>query len=178
MPCESAQKKIAEIYSLKEVDDCIAKFVAPELRQDFKQELFLILLEINPETIEKSGSEFKYYVVRIIINLVNQQRNVFHKKYLNKTVVYNSDLLKYTSSSPADIDTMAERIQREKKEDEMAARLQDIDKEIGNNGYPFYREMVRLFFKFGSKVEISRQTGIPNVTVHRTLKRVREQLRK
>ena len=107
------------------------------------------------------NGNLKYFVVRIILNLVRQKRNVFHKTYLDKTVEYNSDLLKYETSSPADVDTMAERHENEDKEEEIINRIESIDKELGNLSYPYHRAMVELLSKLGSMRAVSYETGIP-----------------
>jgi DNA-directed RNA polymerase specialized sigma24 family protein len=178
MSCDQARNTITAIYNLSEIDDCITKLVSKDLRDDFKQELFLILLSIPCEKINSMNGEIKYYVVRIILNLVRQKRNIFHKKYLDKTVEYNTDKLNYQTSSPADVDVMSSRAEREAEEENHINRLARIDIELGNQSYPYHAEIVKLVARFGSLREVSRQTGIPHVTVHRTLKRVRNQLNK
>ncbi len=73
---------LSELYKSKEIDECINRMVREDLRQDFKQELFVILCE-QKERLEKiNENQVRFYVVRVIVNLVSQTRNVFHKKYL------------------------------------------------------------------------------------------------
>lgn len=171
-----SEKMITDIYNSPEIDECISKLVNAGLRADFKQELFLILCSVPCEKIVSMNGNLKYFVVRIILNLVRQKRNVFHKTYLDKTVEYNSDLLKYETSSPADVDTMAERHEQEDKEEEIINRIESIDKELGNLSYPYHRAMVELLSKLGSMRAVSYETGIPFSTVQRTFKKIRQQL--
>jgi len=178
MLCEQATGKISEIYNNQDIDNCIGKLVKKDLREDFKQELFLILLSVPCEKIVQMNGELKYFVVRIILNLVRQKRNIFHKTYLDKQVEYDTDKLNYQVSSPADVDTISERVEREKREEEQINKISGIDAELGNMGYPYHEEMIRLLIKFGSNREIARKTGIPSTTVDRTINKIRNHLRK
>jgi hypothetical protein len=85
------QDIITELYKSREIDDCINKLIPAQDRDDFKQELFLILLEKQTEEIVRIDQTGKmlYYVVRIIINLSRQQRNVYHSKYRDKKIAYD-----------------------------------------------------------------------------------------
>lgn len=177
MSCEQATKTITQIYSAPEIDDCICKLVPRSLKADFKQELFLILLGIDCDKIDQMNGSFKYFVVRVILNLCRQKRNVFHRTYLDKTVEYNTDKLNYQATSPADQDTMGDRADRETREDETIMRLVGIDEQLGNKDYPYHEQIVKLLAECGSLREVTKRTGIPHVTVHRTIKKVREHLR-
>lgn len=178
MSCEAATKIITELYSAPEIDDCISKLVKKELGPDFKQELFLILLSVPCEKVEQMNGTFKYFVVRIILNLVRQEKNIFHKTYLDKTIEYDTDKLNYQTISPADIDTISERQQRENEEERIIRRFEIIDRELGNNSYPYHKEMIKLLVECGSNREVSRRTGIPHTTVDRTINHVRKYFNK
>lgn len=176
MSCEKATEKIKSIYSHPEIDECIKKFVSKEHREDFKQEVFLILLQIPCETIDKISGSLKYYIVRIILNLVRQQNNVFHKKYLDKTIEYNTDKLLYEISSPADVDTISERMEREEKELEIIERLKGVDLKLGNKSFPYHEKMIHLIADVGNMHRASIETGIPYTNVKRIVKKVRNKL--
>ena len=175
MPCEQARKTITEIYNLGEIDDCIAKLVSEEFRQDFKQELFLILLDIPCEKVNQMTDYFKLFVIRIILNLVRQKRNIFHKKYLDRTVEYNTDKLSHFLQDSDNTEEMAER---REIEEFLVSGVDGIDIELGNKRWPYHAAMIKLLVKFGSRVEVAKQTGISTVQIHRTLKRIREHLKK
>lgn len=173
MSCETATKTITEIYGSPDIDECISKLVTRDLRKDFKQELFVILLSIPCEKVDQMNGTFKYFVVRIILNLVRQKRNIFHKTYLDKTIEYNTDKLNYESCSPADRDIINERIERERAEDMKIQELIGIDEKLGNTDYPYFEKTIRLINKYGSLSEASRQTGIPKTTIHRIVKKIK-----
>jgi len=165
---------IADIYQSKDIDDCIQKLVISKHRQDFKHEVFLILCQIPCEEVIKMNGTFRYYVVRIILNLARQKFNVYHRTYLNSQVVYDTDKLKYESSNPAEINTMAERAEREAKELEQVRRIINIDIEMGKDDFPVYWATVKALVHCGSYRKLEEETGIPIATAHRTIQKVRE----
>src|SRR5690348_12449179 len=75
----------AELFLNPEIDNCIAKVVPPRHRDDFKQELFQIILEDKTGSFQRADNDGKVFfqTVRTILNLAHFQRGVFHKKYLN-----------------------------------------------------------------------------------------------
>jgi DNA-directed RNA polymerase specialized sigma24 family protein len=176
MSCEAARKAITLVYDLPEIDNCINKLVKQELRQDFKQELFLVLLQTPCEVIVKLNGSLKYYMVRIILNFVRQKRNSFYYTYLDKTIEYNTDKISYQTTSPADVDTIQERAEREQKEEEIINRLTGVDIELGNKSYPYHEQIIKLLAQFGSLRKVEQQTGIPKSTIHATVSRVRKHL--
>lgn len=178
MSCDKAKKIIADLYESKELDHCINKNVHHKYRDDFRQELFLRLLQLPCDKITVDIKNIRYYTVKIILNLVHGKYDIYRKLYRDEKTVYDNDKVEYAMQSPADQDTIQDRILREQAEDELLSRVIGIDVELGNEGYPYHEKMVILMAQLGSQREIERQTGIPHVTVHRTLKRVREHLRK
>lgn len=93
---------LTELYNSKQLNECIQKFVKPDYRDDFKQELFLILLT-KPQAelmdIINQGNII-YYTVRIIINLSRQSKNTFQTTYFDKKIDYDTEKVLY-SRSPA-----------------------------------------------------------------------------
>lgn len=163
---------IENLYNSSDLNDCIRKMVRPHHRQDFKQELFLILYEKPHETIislHKSNG-LKYYVVRIILNLVNQKRNVYHKKYNDNSVVYDTEVLNHISY---DQESFEERDLIEQKEMAMVEEVNNLDKTFDT---PYYRMLVNLVNEHGSQRAVSRLTGIPVSSICEAVKKVRNHL--
>lgn len=173
MSCEQARKLIEKAYRLKDLDDCIEKVIPSRHRADFKQELFLILLQKDCAHIESLGDKLNFYIVRIILNLSNWQRGMYQKKYVDPKTVYDTEKIMY-SRSPAEVDTMEERVEREDREDQIIKELEEVDGVLGNTNYPFYKNLIRLLAEYGSMSEVSRETGIPKTTIHRSIQRVRD----
>lgn len=164
---------LTELYNSNDLDDCIRKMVKPHHQQDFKQELFLILHEKPSQLIIdlKKNKGLTYYVVRIILNLVNQKRNVYHKKYSDSTVIYDNDIVYQVQDES---DPIEERKSKEERElvlvDHINNRLDDQFKT------PYYRMLVHLVNQHGSQRAVSRLTGIPVSSISEAVKRVRNHL--
>lgn len=170
---------IEDIYGSPEITECIERVIDPRYREDFKQELFLILLEKPCDEIVdvSEGNRFKWFVVRIILNQRRQQRAMYHTKYIDKRTEYDTDKVMY-SLPPSEVNTMEERIMREKKEEQLIEELSGIDIKMGNKRFPVYERLVELIVEYGGMREVSRRTGIPIATVSTAVKRVRTHLKK
>lgn len=170
----SRQEIITNLYNSKEVDDCICKMVQAKHRQDFKQELFLVISEKDESFINDlwNKREIKFYIVRTIINLSRQKRNVFHKNYLDTKVNYDTDKLS-TVELKAESDCIEERVRKEENEIRMIKKVHDLDQEMNT---PAYRLMALLVNKLGSQREVARITGINVSIISRGLKKVRERI--
>jgi len=166
---------LTELYNSKQLNECIQKFVKPDYRDDFKQELFLILLtkpKAELRDIIEQGNII-YYTVRIIINLSRQNKNTFLTTYFDKRIDYDTEKVLY-SRSPADFDTIGERQEREDKEDELLKELEGIDHKMGSKNFPFYEKLIRIVAEHGGIREASRRTGIPKSSVHRSINRIKD----
>lgn len=135
----------------------------------------MILLEKPSEEIIRISEDGKllYYVVRIILNLSRQAKNIYHTKYNDKRVDYDTEKVLY-SRCPSEVDTMGERIDRENREERFLEELNGIDVRMGGN-YPFHENLISLIVEYGLR-ETSRQTGIPKSTLHDSVKKIRGHL--
>ena len=171
---------ITELYKSKEIDSAIdknlfhSKTQAARNREDFKQELFLIISQIKEEILVQlhQSRQLRFYVVRIILNMNWQKNNEYNRVYLNKKILYNTDEL-YTLNISAEAECLEERIESEEKELELVRRIDNLDQSLNS---PAYRCLVLAVDKFGSQREVSKKTGIPASVISRSIKKVREHL--
>lgn len=165
---------IEEIYTSKDFDDCIRKTVIPEHQADFKQELVLKIYDIpHPKLSELYyRNELKYYIVRIIINLVKNKNKSYHKTYLEKGVVYDSEKVDKYNKHEEEED-LEERWQHELRELQLLCEIDRLDETMKT---PFYKLLVYLIDKEGSMRAVSRLTGIPVSSISEAVKRVRNHL--
>lgn len=165
---------ITDLYNSKQLNECIQKFVKECYRDDFKQEVFLILLSKPKEEIQRiiDQGNILFYTVRIIINLSRQENNTFIQTFFDKRIDYDTEKVLY-SRSPADFDTIGERQQRENKEDELLKELEGIDSKMGSNNFPYYEKIIKIIAEHGSLRKVSEITGIPKSTIHSSVKKVR-----
>ena len=76
---------LAQYWTSKEVNDAFDKMHPEELRYDLKAEVFLVLCEMNDNKLEGlfKRNELKFYIVRIMLNMIKSDRSTFYKNYRN-----------------------------------------------------------------------------------------------
>jgi hypothetical protein len=154
-------KILAEYWTLKEVNDAFAKMHPEELQYDLKAEVFLVLCEMNEEKLigMYERNELKFYIVRVMLNMIKSDRSNFYKSYRNYTEYVNND-----TEAIVDFD-----------------KLDLVDKlEKNLEGLHWYnKEILKLYaidFKKNAK-ELSRKTGIPYMSIVRTINKTKKQMK-
>jgi hypothetical protein len=159
---------ITRLYNDKEVDECIQKVCHARgirwgLREDFKQELFLILMKRKDNIFlaEKKGKT-KYYVVRVILNLASMKRDIFHKTYLQPKTEIKFDIDGEYSGEETD------------REERLINEVNNLDKHFGTF---FHRELLNAIVRHGSMCETARVLQINKSIISRTVKTIRTHLK-
>ena len=154
------KNKIIEQYWLdKEVNEAFLKMQPEELQYDLKVEVFMILLEMDD--IKLFGlyerNEIRFYIVRTMLNMIKSGRSGFWKKYRNYTEYNGREIAEVENVSVIDI------------------MEQGIEKL-----HWYQKEILSLYtFNFNKNAkELSRQTGIPYMSIIRTLKQTKTELKK
>ena len=154
-------KILAEYWTLKEVNDAFAKMHPEELQYDLKAEVFLVLCEMNDEKLigMYERNELKFYIVRVMLNMIKSDRSNFYKSYRNYTEYVDND-----TEAIVDFD-----------------KLDLVDKlEKNLEGLHWYnKEILKLYaidFKKNAK-ELSRKTGIPYMSIVRTINKTKKQMK-
>jgi hypothetical protein len=154
-------KILAEYWTLKEVNDAFAKMHPEELQYDLKAEVFLVLCEMNEEKLigMYERNELKFYIVRVMLNMIKSDRSNFYKSYRNYTEYVDND-----TEAIVDFD-----------------KLDLVDKlEKNLEGLHWYnKEILKLYaidFKKNAK-ELSRKTGIPYMSIVRTINKTKKQMK-
>lgn len=150
---------LVEFWESKEVNAAIGKMHPVELQEDLKSELFLILAEMPEDKLKDlyKKQQLKFYIVRIMLNLVQSTDKKFYKKF--------RDFVEY--------------IPQEKIEPEETDLTKDVT-EYFEQLYWYNKEILRLYtFEFDKNAkELSRKTGIPYMSIIRTLNQTKNQLKK
>jgi hypothetical protein len=154
------KNKIIEQYWLNdEVNQAFAKMQPEELQYDLKVEVFMVLLEMPEEKLFGlyERGEIRFYIVRTMLNMIKSDRSQFWKKYRNYT--------EYNGKDVAEV------------EDNCILSLMENGVE---NLHWYQKEILRLYtFDFNKNAkELSRQTGIPYMSIIRTLKQTKTELKK
>jgi len=148
---------ISELWSSDDLNEALKKMKPVEIQEDLKSELFLIICEIEESKLidlyEKK--QLKFYIVRIMLNLVQSSKNKFFKNYRN--------FEEYNETEKPD------------EQDEPIEVMEFIE-----GLYWYQKEILKLYtFDFNKNAkELSRQTGIPYMSLIRTLNQTKKELKK
>jgi DNA-directed RNA polymerase specialized sigma subunit len=154
------KNKIIEQYWLNdEVNQAFAKMQPEDLQYDLKVEVFVVLLEMDDEKLfglYKRG-EIRFYIVRTMLNMIKSDRSQFWKKYRNYTEYEDNEQVEVEQNSIIDI----------------------MEKGIEKLHW-YQKEILNLYtFEFNKNAkELSRKTGIPYMSIIRTLKQTKNELKK
>lgn len=151
---------LGQYWTLKEVNDAFEKMQPEELRYDLKAEVFLVLCEMNEDKLVGlyERNELKFYIVRIMLNMIKSDRSTFYKNYRNYTEFVDQGF----ASDQYDKTDMFDKL------------------ELNMDGLHWYnKEMLKLYaidFKKNAK-ELSRKTGIPYMSIIRTINKTKKQMK-
>jgi len=150
---------LAQYWTSKEVNEAFDKMHPEELRYDLKAEVFLVLCEMEDEKLVGlyNRNELKFYIVRIMLNMIKSDRSTFYKNYRNYTEFVDQDFV----SDDYD-NSIFEKL------------------EANMDGLHWYnKEILKLYaidFKKNAK-ELSRKTGIPYMSIIRTINKTKKQMK-
>lgn len=148
---------ISELWSSDDLNEALKKMKPVEIQEDLKSELFLIICEIEESKLIDlyDKKQLKFYIVRIMLNLVQSSKNKFFKNYRN--------FEEYNETEKPD------------EQDEPIEVMEFIE-----GLYWYQKEILKLYtFDFNKNAkELSRQTGIPYMSLIRTLNQTKKELKK
>jgi hypothetical protein len=149
---------LIEFWNSEEVNKAFSKMHPIELQDDLKSEVFLILSELPEEKLIGlyDRKELRFYIVRIMLNLVQNANNQFFKQYRN--------FVEYT---PKEIEEAVE------------FDVSTIVQISVDNLHWYKKELLRLYteeFNCNAKA-LSRDTGIPYMSIIRTLNITKSELK-
>ena len=152
------KNKIIEQYWLNdEVNQAFAKMQPEELQYDLKVEVFLVLLEMDEKKLFGlyERNEIRFYIVRTMLNMIKSDRSQFWKKYRNHTEYKEKDTAEVENNCIIDI---------------METGIEKL--------HWYQKEILKLYtFDFNKNAkELSRHTGIPYMSIIRTLKQTKTEL--
>ena len=152
-------KIIEEFWLNDEVNQAFAKMQPEELQYDLKAEVFLVLLEMEEEKLIGlyERKEIRFYIVRTMLNMIKSDRSQFWKKYRNYTEYKNNDIVELEQNNVIDVMELG------------IEKLHWYQKEILN---------LYTFIHNKNAKELSRKTGIPYMSIIRTLKQTKTELKK
>lgn len=153
-------KIIEDLWLSKEVNQAFAKMQPEDLRDDLKSEVFMVLLELSDEKLfgMSERNELRFFLVRVMLNMIKSDRSSFYKNYRNHV----------------ELDV------KEKFDNDEEYNLFDRLEDSMVDMHWYQKEIIKLYalnFNKNAK-ELSKDTGIPYMSIIRTLKQTKNELRK
>lgn len=150
------QAIITELYNSADINNAIGKMQPYELQEDLRQEVFMVLCEMEEARLFQMYSEgyLKYFIVRTILNMAKSDRSNFHKKFRQ---VYSEIPQTY-------------ELTKEEYNEDVILRL-----EKGMEVLHWYeKELLQLYANNGKNLlAISRETKIPYRSLLKTIRKAR-----
>lgn len=156
---------LTEYWNLKEVNDAFSKMQPEELQYDLKAEVFLVLCEMDEQKLigMYERNELKFYIVRTMLNMIKSDRSSFFKNYRNHTEIDSNTISKEMNKLHTEANDIVDKLEK------------NLD-----NLHWYNKEILKLYaleFKKNAK-ELSRKTGIPYMSIVRTLHKTKTEMKK
>jgi DNA-directed RNA polymerase specialized sigma24 family protein len=144
------------MYEDPDIAMAIGKMDPPDLRDDLRQEIFLVLAEMNEALLIQRFNEgwLKYYIVRTMLNMIKSDRSTFYNRFRRGF---------------EELGDIGERLQDEGQE--------EAEKSIEGHLSALHwyeRKLIEIYSENGRNVaKISRETGIPYRSLFKTIKKTK-----
>ena len=164
---KTLDKILSELFDNVQLNDCIKKFVPQKYRDDFKQDLFELLLKKEESVVKaESNGELLFYVSRVIIYMTMPE-GVLNRHYIRKEFAE-------LKSVPCEVcEPMTVRIMKEIREDQVIQRIENSEQDLDT---PYYRMLAEALKIHGTAGKVAKATGIPKSSVQTGIKKLRKYL--
>lgn len=146
---------LIEFWESQEVNHAISKMHPIELQEELKSELFLRIAEIPEDKLIElyNKKQLRFYVVRIMLNLIRSTDHKFYKKFRN--------FVEYVPIEVIEVEQLD---------------ITTIVKEHYETLYWYEKEIFRLYtFEFNCNAKkLSVALGIPYISVVRTINKIKD----
>ena len=151
---QSKNKILAEIYTSKELHNCLLLVKNESIREDIKQEIFLTLLQKEEDFIIalSNNNKLKAYISSCIFNEAYSPRSNLRKKFGKESVLF-------IDAAPIEKILIDEIIEANKKHDKAIEIFLSIPQ---NN---IYKQIFLSLCKYGSYRKLSLAMNIPHTTL-------------
>lgn len=146
------------MYRDPDVEQAIQKMNPAELRDDLRQEIFLVLAEMDEARLVSMYEQnyLKFFIVRTMLNMIKSDRSTFYNKFRKPFVEWDE---KMDGHDVAEEDNT-----------ELIAKLNDRMSEI----HWYAAKVFELYSQNGKNImKLSRETRIPYRSLFKTVKAVR-----
>jgi hypothetical protein len=151
---------LESMYRDPDVADAIGKMEPAELRDDLRQEMFLVLAELDEERLLTMAREgwVKFFLVRTMLNMIKSDRSTFFNKFRRGF---------------AELKETGDRYEQEEGPD-AAHYVRDAMR-----GLHWYEaSLLEVYAENGCNIaRISRETRIPYRSLFKTINKVKQQMK-
>lgn len=152
---------ITNLYNDKDIAQAIGKMQPVELQDDLRQEMFMVLCEMNDErllSLNESGF-LKFYLVRTMLTMIKSDRSTFYK-------TFRKGMDEWTGQKDLSNDIS----------DDMEMMVSKMEKGLSVLHW-YEKEIFKLYAENGMNImEVSRLTKIPYRSLSMTIKKVKTYL--
>jgi DNA-directed RNA polymerase specialized sigma24 family protein len=148
------------MYEDPDIAEAIGKMDPPDLRDDLRQEIFLVLAEMDEALLIQRYDEgwLRYYIVRTMLNMIKSDRSTFYNRFRRGF---------------EELGDIGERLQdegQEEAEKSLEGHLSQL--------HWYERKLIEIYSENGRNVaKISRETGIPYRSLFKTIKKTKTLLK-
>lgn len=155
------QEIIKTYYESDWINDAISKMHPEDLRQDLKQEVFMVLLEMDEsKLLELHANGFlKFYTVRTMLNMIKSDRSKFFQMFRNFVEIGSNDKAQEDYKEPLEV---------------------CLDCAFNNSREQLYEKDMFWHYTYTfdrNALALSKETGIPYKTVTRTLNNAKQRIK-
>jgi hypothetical protein len=158
---------IAELYTSKEFADALKKINPEDLREDLKQEIFVILCSKPEDEIINISSrgELGLFTFRIMWTLIKSSTSPFYTKFRKPL------------ENRVEIDNLPDITDTGIDHKEFERYFTNILKGISDLSW-YEQDLLKALIVAGSCAKVSHETLIPKRSIYRTKSNIREKLNK
>lgn len=162
---------LSDLYTSKELADCIGKMDHRHLHEELKQELFIVLCELPDDKLlgVHGRGELRYYAVRVILNMINSSTSKFYRVFRSQALL-NMDIdLGNLYNDKFEDRGVEEKIEIEERENKLLAAVNKL-------GW-YDKGITELYMTEGSMGNVAKKVGIPKSSVKTTIDRAKKSIK-
>lgn len=181
---------ITQLFMGKNFNQCIGKMEPEHLRDDLKMEVMAVVCELPEEKLKglHDRKELEFYVVRIILNMIQSNTSPFFYKYRKFQLSFIEEsheigekgneaqrrhfmnlITHIHDRMSVDETDMQERQKREDTEDRALAEIEGL--------HWYNAGLLKLYGQLGNYRAIAKATRIPHVSIYHTIKKSIKELK-
>lgn len=160
---------LSQFYESEDLRSFLLKMEPEHLRDDLKQELFLVLCELPENKLLDLHQQdhLRFYAVRTVMNMIQSKTSRFYKKFRMPVAQIEDKAI--ADECPEDF------------EQTQADLLRSIKDELEKLHW-YEKDLFELYLKKGSSYKVQAETDIPRqsvmVTVNKVITHIKEKVKR